>query len=559
MGRFRCFLDDVEAKEIPMLGRKYIWSNERSSPTLVRLDRAFCCVNWEDIFPDAVLQSSASVVSDYCPLVLGLKKQFNRIGMLQYLHPVQLNGSSSNFRDLAGTFRNGANGKLEGDANTSFFHQQARYKKKKNFIAKLQVGDQTVVDQEDKQEAVLRFYENLLGTAEEREYTIDFAEIGIQQHDLSSLESPFTEEEASGLHTNFSTSSAFPIQCSQEEVQQILEHLTCSTKEFPCTYLGLPLTIRKPSKEVLLPLIDKVAGYLPSWKASLMNRAGRLIMTRVVLTACVIHHLLAIDLPKWVIKAIDKKRWGFLWKGQQQANAGNCLVSWEKVQRPLEYGGLGIHNIESFGWALQIRWLWAKKTDHSYIRGGLSVEVLMEYLLLWDQLDGVHRNQDTPDQHLWKLTQSGIYTSKSTYEALFIGSIKFIPWKRIWKSWAPLRCKFFVWLAIKQRLWTADRLARRGLQHPPACLFCDQAQETAPHLLLSCVFSRQIWALVFSHLNLVVDVPVNSSSFSAWWGKVIRAAPNQWRKGLNSLIILVAWEIWKHRNSCVFEGVLPNS
>ena len=51
----------------------------------------------------------------------------------------------------------------EGDANTSFFHQQARYRKKKNFIAKLQVGDQTVVDQEDKQEAVLQFYENLLG------------------------------------------------------------------------------------------------------------------------------------------------------------------------------------------------------------------------------------------------------------------------------------------------------------------------------------------------------------------------------------------------------------
>ena len=45
MGRFRHFLDDVEAKEIPLLGRKYTWSNERSSPTLVRLDRAFCCVD----------------------------------------------------------------------------------------------------------------------------------------------------------------------------------------------------------------------------------------------------------------------------------------------------------------------------------------------------------------------------------------------------------------------------------------------------------------------------------------------------------------------------------
>jgi len=43
MGRFRRFLDDTDLKEIPLLGRKYTWFNERRSPTLVRLDRAFCC------------------------------------------------------------------------------------------------------------------------------------------------------------------------------------------------------------------------------------------------------------------------------------------------------------------------------------------------------------------------------------------------------------------------------------------------------------------------------------------------------------------------------------
>lgn len=56
MGRFRCFLDDMEVKEIPLLGRKYTWSNERSSPTLVRFDRAFCCLGWEEIFPNSILQ-----------------------------------------------------------------------------------------------------------------------------------------------------------------------------------------------------------------------------------------------------------------------------------------------------------------------------------------------------------------------------------------------------------------------------------------------------------------------------------------------------------------------
>jgi hypothetical protein len=30
------------------------------------------------------------------------------------------------------------------------------------------------------------------------------------------------------------------------------------------------------------------------------------------------------------------------------------------------------------------------------------------------------------------------------------------------------------------------------------------------------------------------------------------------RKGLNSLIILGAWILWKHRNACVFEGARPS-
>jgi hypothetical protein len=75
MGRFRRFIDAVAVKEIPLHGRKYTWSSTSSgiSPTLVKLNRVFCSVDWEQQFPDSLLNGGASDDSDHCPLILGLK------------------------------------------------------------------------------------------------------------------------------------------------------------------------------------------------------------------------------------------------------------------------------------------------------------------------------------------------------------------------------------------------------------------------------------------------------------------------------------------------------
>jgi hypothetical protein len=36
----------------------------------------------------------------------------------------------------------------------------------------------------------------------------------------------------------------------------------------------------------------------------------------------------------------------------------------------------------------------------------------------------------------------------------------FEPWRCIWKSWAPAKCKVFLWFAIRNRCYAADRLAK---------------------------------------------------------------------------------------------------
>jgi hypothetical protein len=73
MGRFKKLVDDLALKEIPLHGRKFTWSNQQNQPTLVKLDKLLCSIDWEELFPSALLQSAASEDSNHCPLLLGLK------------------------------------------------------------------------------------------------------------------------------------------------------------------------------------------------------------------------------------------------------------------------------------------------------------------------------------------------------------------------------------------------------------------------------------------------------------------------------------------------------
>jgi hypothetical protein len=169
--------------------------------------------------------------------------------------------------------------------------------------------------------------------------------------------------EASGLQTNIQKSSMLPIQCLEEDRAIVQAHLPCQVEDFPCKYLGIPLSLHKLTRAHIQPIIDKVAARLPSWKANLLTRVGRKVLIQSVLTSMVIYLAMALDLPPWAFKAIDKIRRGFLWKGKKDVIGGHCLVAWPKVTRPPNLGGLGITNLQQLGWALRLRWPWLQKTE----------------------------------------------------------------------------------------------------------------------------------------------------------------------------------------------------
>lgn len=154
-------------------------------------------------------------------------------------------------------------------------------------------------------------------------------------------------------------SQVLPIWCTKRHIDEVQSPVTW--RSAPSIYLGVSL-LRRLKASDLQPFVDKLAGKLSGWKATLLQRSRRLILVRVMLTAQ-LHVLIAIDAPRWIIKAIDKIRRGFLWKGKTGILGGHCPVACERVMRPLHLGGFGIHNLELMGYALKLRWLRIQGTE----------------------------------------------------------------------------------------------------------------------------------------------------------------------------------------------------
>jgi hypothetical protein len=81
---------------------------------------------------------------------------------------------------------------------------------------------------------------------------------------------------------------------------------------------------------------------------------------RSVLGALPTYLLTALKPSKKFYKGMGKLRRRFLWAGNQELHGGKCKVSWARVCRPLNRGGLGITDLERYGRALRLRWLWLK-------------------------------------------------------------------------------------------------------------------------------------------------------------------------------------------------------
>lgn len=94
----------------------------------------------------------------------------------------------------------------------------------------------------------------------------------------------------------------------------------------------------------------------------MLAAAGRLVLLNSVLSTFTVYWMSVHEMPMWVRRQIDKIRRAWLWKGQEFCHGGHCKVAWGRICRPRELGGLGILDLQRFGVALRLRWLWLERT-----------------------------------------------------------------------------------------------------------------------------------------------------------------------------------------------------
>jgi len=140
----------------------------------------------------------------------------------------------------------------------------------------------------------------------------------------------------------------------------------------------------------------------------------------------------------------------------------------------------------------------------------------------------------TSDRFIWKWTASGTYNASSAYRAFFIGMTSLPGAKFVWRAAVPPKVKFFFWLALHGRLWTADHRKRHGLQPEATCALCDQDGETTDHLLASCPFTREVWARLLASAGHQYLAPGNNSTLADWWLLTLDEVPGTFRRAFDT-------------------------
>ncbi|XP_059442158.1 uncharacterized protein LOC132174537 [Corylus avellana] len=363
-------------------------------------------------------------------------------------------------------------------------------------------------------------------------------------------------EELSGLKANPSKSSFYCSGISDRVKNKLLTDLQMKEGNLPVRYLGVPLISSRLSSADCGVLLDRITDLIDSWLS----------------------------------RKLSYKFNRFLWNGKD-VEAAKAKVAWSEVCFPKKEGGLGLKRLE----LLNLRDI-AKKflrfevgnRENIYLWLDLwhPAEILIEkygYRAVYDaqsreeaKLSSVIHNGSwfwkparsddlvdiqaslleislwPIDKPIWTASRKGVFVSSDTWEALREKKEQITWWKLVWFPFAIPKHDFILWLAMKGRLVTGDRLLTWGYNGDVNCVFCRNQLESRDHLFFECSFSYRLWKFCMFRCR-VDNVPIV-------WEDILQLGLNDWGcKSLKAMLCRlvlgsVVYNIWCTRNEIKHAG-----
>ncbi|RVW17300.1 hypothetical protein CK203_069209 [Vitis vinifera] len=251
MRRFAQVVDDLALIDLPLQGGVYSWSGGRNNQTWARLDRFLVSQGWLDIFRGAVQCRLPRPTSDHFPILLkgggmsrgpspfrfenmwlkveGFKELLRewwqggeRVGRASFRLAAKMkfwdrvesgrdlserevdmkNEAKENFKKwvlLEEAHWRQMSRELwlrEGDKNTGFFHKMASAHWRNNFLDRIIINGEELVEEQEVREGIVKAFQQQL--REEPGWRADLGGLHLKSLDHSeaeALEVPFTEEE----------------------------------------------------------------------------------------------------------------------------------------------------------------------------------------------------------------------------------------------------------------------------------------------------------------------------------------------------------------------------
>ncbi|GKU93946.1 hypothetical protein SLEP1_g7495 [Rubroshorea leprosula] len=188
-----------------------------------------------------------------------------------------------------------------------------------------------------------------------------------------------TFELASGLKINFKKSQLIGVGVDQNWSAKMAYQLCCKEGKLLFKYLGIPIGGNHRRKAMWQPMVEFVREKLASWKGRYLSMGGRITLINSMLSSLPVFLMSVYVIPKGIIQSIDKLRKSFLWGGKGDERKINW-ISWDRMCKKKEEGGLGVRDLRKFNLALMGKWwgrlaesgegMWKKIIIEKYGKGG---------------------------------------------------------------------------------------------------------------------------------------------------------------------------------------------